>query len=775
MSQTTGRATQAIESPFLEAFVWDPSATGAPTGRIESPFVNAFADETGFAGASPEAEVVRSILGELHDTEFDEALYELAHEAASFGVRGLAPHADIDANQRLLESWIDPLRAESELLFENLAGTFARRPIATLGDDEIDQLVDESARPGRPLEPVFEEFFKKLVKKAKSVVKKVASVAKKGLALAQKLSPVHLLLAKLKKFIRPLVSKVVQMALDKLPPQLRPVAATLAKKLTGSIGLEAEAVLEPEASANVGMLQQELDEAVVHLMFAGESVGREQMLYEVAGGFEQLHSSGVDVPQLDAARAQFVGEIARVDPQHAGPVVEQFIPAILPALHLGIRLLGRPRVVSTLAKLVSQLIRRFVGPEATPALSRAIVDTGMKLMTLEAPEQEGAAGAYAIASTIEDVVRRVSEASDEVLDDSRLLEAEVAEAFDKAAGAHFPQRMLTQDKRESTTAGGTWTLFPRGGFKKYTRVFDVELTAELAKAATTFGGTTLEAFLRERLGAELPVRARVHLYEAVPGTWVSRIVRAEKGVAGLGAGRKGAWQQFHPLTPHNASVLLREPGLGREVSGKYTATPRQLAVGQRVYFLELPGLPARPLARASGVDAVADFPKNELRLAVFLAERHAQSLAQRLSGGASLGAALAALKPVISEGIRKALSGNVRGRVRIIHEAVDSEGFTGGALGRVGSVMLDQLSRKVSDWTMKAIADELQQQAQRFVAAAQDPSDGVTVQVTLQSPPGFSTLRGMLRGQGGLPLSDLSALFKGAPSAAVKVVPGYSS
>ncbi len=776
MSQTNGHTTGPIESPFLEAFVWDPRAAGAAQARVESPFVNAYAEETLFEGVNTDAEAVQSVLGELYDGEFDEALYELAHEAASVGARAVAPYgAATDASARLIEAWIEPLRAESELLFENLAGALARKPAAMLGDDEIEQLIDEVAKPSRPLEPPFEQFFKKLVKKATSVVKNVAAVAKKGIALAQKLSPVHLLLGKLKSYVRPLVAKVVSMALDKLPPAVRPAAAQLAKRLTGAVGLEAETTPEPEASADVGMIQRELDEAVIQLMFAGESASAELMLFEIS---EESASASSSAPaaatQLDAARAQFVSEISRVNPEQAGPVVEQFIPAILPALRLGIRLIGRPKVVSTLARLVGQLIGRFVGPQATPALSRAIVDTGMKLLTLEAPEQEQQAGSHAIASTVEDVVRRVSEASDEALDDTRLLEAEVSEAFNRAAAAHFPQRMLSQDKRESATAGGTWVLFPKGGFKKYTRVFDVELTPDLARASKTFGGTTLEAFLRDRLRVELPVRARVHLYEAIPGTWISRIARAEKGVAGLG-GKRGTWQLFHPLTTQAAAALLREPGLGRDVSGKFNSTSRQLAVGQRVFYLEIPGVPAGALPRAGGVNLVADFPKNELRVSLFLAERQAQLLVQRLNAGASAGSLLGGLKELVSSGVRNALSQDVRGRVRIIHEAVDSEGFLGGALKRVPSVLLEQFGGKVSDWTTKAIADHLQQQATTFVSAVQNPADGVTVQITLGTPPGFSALRAMLRGKGSLPLSNLAAVFKGAPTASVKVVPGFAA
>src|SRR6202011_2698 len=88
----------------------------------------------------------------------------------------------------------------------------------------------------------------------------------------------------------------------------------------------------------------------------------------------------------------------------------------------------------------------------------------------------------------------------------------------------------------------------------------------------------------------LPVRGRLHLYQAVPGTWISKIVRGERNVSGLGPAAKGAWRLFHPLTVNNASILLREPGLGREVAGKFMSSRHLIAVGQRLFYVEIPGV-----------------------------------------------------------------------------------------------------------------------------------------------------------------------------------------
>ncbi len=222
--------------------------------------MNAYATESLFEGTNPDHVEVRSLLAELYDSEFDEALYELAHDAGAASAR-VGEGGSAVASERLLEAWVAPLREESEQLFENVAGAFERTPLAALGDSEVDRVVDEAAAGARPLEPVFEQFLKKLVSKAKSVVKKAAGIAKKGIALAQKLSPVHLLLGKLKGLVKPLLDKVLKMALDKLPAPLRPAASKLAKQLGGAVGLEAEVSAEAQASADVGEIQREFDDA----------------------------------------------------------------------------------------------------------------------------------------------------------------------------------------------------------------------------------------------------------------------------------------------------------------------------------------------------------------------------------------------------------------------------------------------------------------------------------------------------------------------------------
>jgi hypothetical protein len=59
-----------------------------------------------------------------------------------------------------------------------------------------------------------------------------------------------------------------------------------------------------------------------------------------------------------------------------------------------------------------------------------------------------------------------------------------------------------------------------------------------------------------------------------------------------------------------------------------------------------------------------------------------------------------------------------------------------------------------------------------FIAATENPADGVTINVVLTNVPGTDIVRRSLRGHAGLGSLDLAAAFRGAPSFAVRSLPG---
>ena len=198
------------------------------------------------------------------------------------------------------------------------------------------------------------------------------------------------------------------------------------------------------------------------------------------------------------------------------PAFEEFLPALLPALQLGEKLIGRQRLVSGLAKLLGLFLKRFVGPQYTPALSQAIADTGLKLFSLEAtPEDANRAARSAVIATAEDAARRLSELPKYMLDNQEMFEDAALEALELSAAANFPavlrETSIDRARNCENLSGlrGTWIAMPIGGpmrYKKFSRVLRTRITPEKAHAVQSFGGATLAEFLEEQMGIPCPAR-----------------------------------------------------------------------------------------------------------------------------------------------------------------------------------------------------------------------------------------------------------------------------
>src|SRR5215204_4300823 len=190
--------------------------------------------EEGAGLADPETDEYVTALTEFYDEEFDEALYALVDEAAAI-YETRFPHEQEDPQttgyeaERLLDQHFAPLVAESEAMFEALAKELGQRDPHSLSEDEIETIVDRY-HPSGELVPSFEDFFGSLKKIVKKVASKAVDLAKKGISIAAKLG-LGPILGKLKALIKPLLKRVIQTAIGKLPPYLQPIARKLAERV----------------------------------------------------------------------------------------------------------------------------------------------------------------------------------------------------------------------------------------------------------------------------------------------------------------------------------------------------------------------------------------------------------------------------------------------------------------------------------------------------------------------------------------------------------------
>ncbi len=793
-------ATEAYsppQTPFLESYdlpqIEGPATRQAenfvPTGT-QTPFVTEYYGEA--PGMTAEASNLEQLLFEMYSSEMNEAIAEMVQEGAALASERAEELGETfgggATSEQLLEQWLEPVREQAETMLSNVAEALTQQDVQTMSETELEQLFEQFEPRDTGLAPHFENFLGGLLKKGLGLVKGVVNMAKQGIASAIRLIPgLGPLLNKLKGLIKPLLNRVLKFALDRLPPGLRPAGQRLARQLLGE-QLEEAPTGEAPATAEVNWIQEQFDREAAQLLFAADEAEQEAVIGESSTETERADSNVVN--ELQEARARFIEEVSNLERgQDPTQALENFLPAImavLPLVRTGISLIGRGNVVNFLAKYLAQLIRRYIGPEAATPLSQAIVDTGLRMMTLEAPTQAETrplAGA-AIAGTIEDTIRRVAEHGEAVFESQALLEAVASEAFQEAAAENFPPQLLRPEIQEASQVQGTWVYMPlnrrRKYYKKYTQIFDVEISPQVAAAIKTFGGTTLAAALRDQLGVQGTVRARMHLYQATCGTWLSRISKFEQ-VPGLGSAAQSAWSQIHPLTPEAAGTLLRQPGLGKRTSPKFLSNRNLVAVGQRFYYLEIPGVrPPSPLPgfkgrpRSSQINLTLDFPKNEYRAFVYLSEADAQEVAAALRRR-DVTAAVTISRKVVIAGVRTVVGGRLRSHIKIRNETPSQEQFLGAVLEKAGQIVLEALIAKLIEWIGRAIADYHQARADEFIRATQDQRYGVTIVVTLRNPPGASLVRRALKGESISPLelANPRAVFSGLPSLSATTVAGF--
>jgi hypothetical protein len=788
--------SQAIDSPFPatsiplsgeESEFEEEQIPYSSAYQVDSPFRSVYELASDEGTIDPEAEEAMEFLDELYDEEFDEALFELVSEAAElYEDRFESEYGDplIQKMQgmRFLEQHFAPLVQEAEALIDTLAEEVKQLNSSSLGESELESFIDRYA-PQTHLSPTFENFLGGLAKKAVNLAKKgVQAVGKLGL---------NAILPKLKQLINPLLQKVLGMAIAKLPVALRPVAEQLAKRWLKQ-EVEEEDVLEAEdATPGISEIQQEFDQQMANLLFAREDVEREVAIAEYICDAQKPLTHD-PLRDLDQARSRFIQQLGELrEGEDLTPSVEQFIPAILPVLKVGINLAGRSNIVSYIAKWLAPLIGRFVGPQYTPALSQAIVDVGLRLINLEStPEDESMAARSAVATTVEDTVRRVAALPEYILDNQELLEGFALEAFEQAAAENLPPVLpervyeMRPELRETTGIKTAWVLQPLRGkkkhYKKCTRVFETVITPHIAQTVKTFCNIPLSEFLQDRLGLApgRPVKARVHLYEAIPGTLLSQVCKSEKYVPGLGS--TSTWNNLHPLTPEAAGIMMNEPGLGREMPPKYLDHQPLTAVGQRLYYLEIPEARPQALPTAGGapkprrmrqVHIRLNFPRDQIQVKVFLSEAVAQAIAVDLRQQA-IAKAISQMRAVYEPRLTTILSGKHQSHSKIIHGKVAPKESRGRKLRSLPSTVREALSKKLIEWMGQSLSTYLQQKPQDFISASENPADGVMCKFTFTNPPGFAALRKALRGESVNLQEMLSAT--GMPDVNIQVSPGFS-
>ena len=748
-----------LESPFAEASAFAPVDAGEAFSWNEA--LSPFADpEAGDFFGEGDA-LLREVLGELRDEGFHEAITQLSEEIETAVADRFMGETDTSgpSQERFADNYLSSVRFAAEQYLTNLDSELSNLDFASLDANGLDATLDSFDPPAGDLTPAGEEFLGKLVKKAKSAVRFVANKAKQvGKLALPLLTP---FLKQLRRLVNPLLKRVLSLAIGRLPAPLQPAARTLAAKFIGETQDDGEdQEMSPANPVDSEVLADSFDYRLAEALAYPERLA-ELDNEAFAAGADEIFEESHELAYLAEARGALIDSLSEAHPEAIEPAVEQFVPAVLAALRTGIKLVGRPRVVGFIAKYLAGLIRPYVEKDQAAPLARAIADTGLRLATLEAETDTAETAQVALASVIEDTVRRFAENDDYVMESDELGQGARAEAFGEAVATHFPDFEVREDLRLAPSLAGTFiTRSPRAlrSYAKYSRTPEIEISSRLADTLPGFGGTTLGAATREA-GGRFPMRARMHIYQIRPGTTLGAIARHDR--------RHGAIQNAYPLTHNAAGMLLREPALGTRVPKKFMRNHGRLAAGQRVYVLEPiggagAGHPGAPKMDAARVWLSVNPTKARLSVGFYLSEPQAQQVAAALRAGRGAAPLLSRLYTALKPAIKPQSEGEAVGFEPPLGE--DGEGFDDFAAKRgLERSMKRQLRKQVAAWALTAASEWLRNNAEAFIRAAAHPDPGVTLRVRLNDVPGLAKLD----------VSTAQALLRSKPAAAISVSPGH--
>ncbi|MGO4300672.1 hypothetical protein [Leifsonia sp. RAF41] len=798
-TEATAEAAAEAASPWSESF--------APFSESESPL-------------SEQEALLENAFEALRDEAFDESLSELLAETEDAIGQRFSDESPGSSGERerIAAAHLAPTQYAAEQYLERLSEALAGQDLESLSEEQLDELMDRVEPELSEVSPAGEEFIGSLIKKARSAVGFVKNAVKKVAGAAG-----GLLTAGLKgllKLVRPLLKRVLSFAIGRLPAPLQAPARLLSTKLFGEAEALAEAeafeaesegeafAISPAVSHDTEALAESFDAALAEALVSGDAGEQSETAFAGEGegeGEREAAQGSAELEALAEARGRLIDSLAgATSTDEVAPAVEQFIPALLGALRVGIHLVGRPRVVGFLAKYLGRLIGKWVGPQLSGPLSNAIVDTGLRLISLEQqePELESEAVPAMLAGTIEDTIRQLAETSEYELEDESLMKAATARAFDRAVGTNFPPTLLRPTVQRGAQLGGRFvtrkarSLRP---YRRYSRSPEVEVTAAVADAIDTFGGVTLGASLRA-LGLSLPVKARLHVYQATVGTSLRRIAAIERTRNGV----RLSSSQLHPLTPKAAGLLLKDPAMGVAVPAEFLRSRARVAAGQRFYWVEpldqtaLPTVGARAATGAIGAFGasgatraygfagrgagaasqgwvVVDTRSSQIRVGMFFAESETQTIAAAIREGRAEAVLLPALTRAYDHLARRFAQRT--GRLRIRAELEQSELATRvpRVLDRIPPAVVSALSGALRRWLLPSFARWAREGSAEFARASADPRNGVTVTATIRSAPGLDLLRQAAAGS--LSAASLASIasgraFRGTPTVTITAKPG---
>ena len=768
-SSISNKTLKALESPFLDLtnFKQATTKTNAMNSKsMHSPFKSVYelAGET--QGYSLENETLIEIMDDLYDKEFDDMLSELAIEGQQF-IQEELPYNFIQ-NEVIIEDKLNqhfaPLLNEFDKFINYAIAGIEQKGENEILEEEFISLIDNYILDSSALGPIehfsFKKAWKSVKKKVKKTAKKAYKYAKKGI---KKLGNIALkyVMRLLKKLFPLLIKLAYKMGIfKKIPKKYRPITDKILKKL--GVNLK-KAYGEKEIQYE----QQQLDLYVANVFMASNLEELELIDQENTDLFQDEVVLDYNLLDKENSRTRFVKTLNELnDEESTQPAIDEFVSAIILASKV---LGGRKKAVSIIGNYLGGFLSKWVGTnkKTTVKFAKHLIDKGLSKFGFEvAPESEIEDGYVALASVIEDTVEQISELPEHSFENETVLQNQIVHAFEDAVSKYMPDMLTNEqyekrpDLKEAFLKNAVWKVKKNRKrrkkhckFKKLNKEIDIVLTPYIANEVKTFGAVSIKNTLRDQYGYEINTEtpATMHLYETSEGSNIHEIINNDvvfNKYASLPTSIIA--KQLFPLTSVASGMLLREPTLGCKCKSKSLNNNK---VGKhRYYYLEIPGASPQVFTSKDGTQSLRNttalkvklnFIKNAINLSLFLSETDAQTIASEIRQHRKENASIMINKFLVN-GLKMAFSKHTTQNLSIVHPKVMPGKASGESFKLVPRTTQEDMRENIARWTSLPLSDYVLNNATQFVEAVDNTLDGVSIDIIMQAPDGFSVLKKLI-------------------------------
>ena len=171
---------------------------------------------------------------------------------------------------------------------------------------------------------------------------------------------------------------------------------------------------------------------------------------------------------------------------------------------------------------------------------------------------------------------------------------------------------------------------------------------------------------------------------------------------------------------------------------------------------------------------ILDGPQDQIRVCIYISEVKAQKLAVRLRQQSHTGSLTVGFNKIVARRLPRILHGHRPKRLRIVHPGIPPGQSPASVLQKLPGIVPQVFITKMQEWLVHGFSEFIKTQSQKFLAATEDPADGVTLRFTIEHPPGLKELGQALVEKGPSGSSIAETIGKGSqPNVRVEVFPGH--